>query len=335
MFKRTISVLLAFVMLTVANVSIVQGAEVSRETAENILSRYHQEIAEVEQGQPSVFAAEDPNHLESGSNRIREIQENAVAELKASGYDAYDVNPETFETMQEVLQTSFEDIGLDASCSYIIIVDGNDANNSNGEITPYGAGSSFNYTSGGKTYKMRYFTVTTADDSGYMKSSTVDLLKSNSQELIERCLDMIIIGYISTISKTLGTVASLSGLSVSQLVNSRESSLMLFGSTSWTRVYTQVWSDYDGAWESCSSVEYASALSTVHGHYYSPSLNEPVATEGNKKSVQLNSSKYNDYNWRKSQAVNGYMHSVINYDTTGPVRYKYGSEVKITHTLNR
>lgn len=335
MFKRTISVLLAFVMLTVANVSIVQGAEVSRETAENILSRYHQEIAEVEQGQPSVFAAEDPNHLESSSNRIREIQENAVAELKASGYDAYDVNPETFETMQEVLQTSFEDIGLDASCSYIIIVDGNDANNSNGEITPYGAGSSFNYTSGGKTYKMRYFTVTAADDSGYGKASTVNLLRSSSKEFIQRCLDMAIVAYISAFSKTLGTLASLSGLSISNFGTAQSSTMDLYGATNWTRVYTQVWSDYDGAWESCSSVEYAIATSHISGQYYSASANSYVGIPYRPASSTLYSNEYNDYNWRKSQAVNGYMHSVINYNTTGPVRYKYGSEVKITHTLNR
>lgn len=44
--------------------------------------------------------------------------------------------------------------------------------------------------------------------------------------------------------------------------------------------------------------------------------------------MNLYSSKCSDYNWRKSQAVNGYMHSVINYNTTGPVRYRYESEVK-------
>ncbi|WP_316520655.1 hypothetical protein [Neglectibacter sp. CSJ-5] len=335
MFKKTVSALLAFVMFTVANVSTVQGAEVSRESAEEILSRYHQEIAEVEQGQISVVAAHGSNNLESNGNRIREIQENTVAELKASGYDAYNVNPETFEAMQEVLQTNFEDIGLDASCSYIVIVDGNDANNANGEVTPYGAGSSFNYTSGGTTYKMRYFTITAADDSGYGKASTVNLLRSASKELIQRCLDMAIIAYISAFSKTLGTVASLSGLSVSNFGTSQSSTMDLYGGTNWTRVYTQVWSDYDEAWESCSSVEYAKATSHISGQYYSASANSYVGIPYKPVSTTLYSSKYSDYEWRKSQAVNGYMHSVINYDTTGPVRYRYGSEVKITHTLNR
>lgn len=179
------------------------------------------------------------------------------------------------------------------------------------------------------------FTITAADDSGYGKASTVNLLRSASKEFIQRCLDMAIVAYISAFSKTLGTVASLSGLSVSNFGTAQTSTMDLYGGTNWTRVYAQVWSDYDGAWESCSSVEYAKVTSHISGQYYSASANSYVGIPYKPVSATLYSSKYSDYEWRKSQAVNGYMHSSINYNTTGAVRYRYGSEVKITHTLNR
>lgn len=43
------------------------------------------------------------------------------------------------------------------------------------------------------------------------------------------------------------------------------------------------------------------------------------------------SSKWGNNTWLKKNGVNGYIHSVVNYDVTGDIDYKYKGVRKVRH----
>lgn len=291
---------------------------------EDILSSYHLQMQ-------NVTSDKSLGVLNAVESSRREIQEETVRVLNEAGYEAYDVNPSTFDELQIVLATDFNALGLESSSSYIIVIEGE----GNDNTAPYAtAGSSFTHTYGGTTYTMRYLTVTAADDPAYGKADTVDVLASSSQSAITNCLNTALSAYISAVSSPLGTVASLCGLDVSKFNTSKTSTLSLNGGSNWTRIYTQVWSTYDNAWALGSCVEYVKANAYMSGQYYSASQNKYVAVPTNAKSATAYSSNYSDTTWRKNQAAIGFNSSSIKYNTVGDAAYKYGSSTKITHREN-
>lgn len=229
--------------------------------------------------------------------------------------------------IEETLSTDFEEIGLTPEHTYIIVISGED-NNAGMRST---VGSSFNYTYNGKSYKMRYMTITAADDPLLGQASAADVLKSNSKTLIQNCLDTAISTYINSVSTTLGTVASICGLSVSQFGTAKSSTLTLNGGSNWTRVYTQVWSSYFNAWAYASEVEYVTAVSYMSGLYYSASKNQYVSVPANSKTKTTYSSCYFDTAWRKEAAAVAFEASQVVYNKVGAVKYRYGGSTKITH----
>lgn len=249
--------------------------------------------------------------------------------LNAAGYEAYNVNRETFDEVQIALSTDLNALNLDPDCSYIIIITGDQA-----DITLNGASSTFTHTYNGKTYLMRYFTITAADDPQYGKASTVNVLNSRVKDLIKNCLDTAISAYISSINNVLGTVASICGLSVSNFGTTQTSTLNVNCGTNWTRVYTQVWSDYDNAWLFGSCVEYVSGSAYMSGQYYSASQNKYIPVPPNAVSKTVYSSNYYNYEWRKNYAVIGYINSWIQYNAVGDVKYIYGNRTIVTHKEN-
>lgn len=280
---------------------------------------------------------EDSNLMTAGDdseNLIKQkdiIREETVQKLNLAGFEAYNVTPYNYNFVEETLNTDFETLGMDSQNSYIIVVNGEDDGVPNPAST---TGSSFNYTYNGKTYKLRYLTITAADDSDYGKASTVNVLKSASKTLITNCLNTAISVYISSISNTLGIISSICGLDISKINTSQTMTLNMNCGSNWTRVYTQVYSDYDSIWETGSSVEYVRTSSYMSGQYYSSSSNKYVSVPQNSKSNTTYSSKYSDTNWRKQQAVLGFLSSVIKWNTTGSVQYKYGGTTKVTHSEN-
>ena len=262
-----------------------------------------------------------------------EIRSDTVEKLNMAGIEAYDVNTQTFESVEEVLNTDFEELGLDKECSYIITVSG-ESDNDNELSSRLTVGSSFNHTYGGTTYQLRYLTITAADDSSYGKATTVNLLNSSSETLIVNCLNTAILTTISSINTPLGVVASICGLDVSKINTARTMTLNTNCGTNWTRVHTQVYSSYDKMWLTGSSVEYVKATSTLSGQYYNKSNNIYTSVPQNPKTTTKYSSKYYDATWKKDQAVAGYKISVIKWDTVGSVQYKYGGATKVTHMAN-
>ena len=330
--KKIISLLLTLCMLsgltmsTFAKEEVVQKEVVQKEESvvQEILEEYHEKL-----------------HLATnGNSKARDVEKESslkyetIEKLTQEGYVAYDVNKDTFKKTEEMLNTNFETLNLKEEYSYILILDGGLSQTEAGNSSRSSAGTAFDYTYNGVTYRMRYLTVTAADDPAYSKASSVNLLKSKVKTAIQNCLDTAIIAAISAASKTLGTVASICGLSISNFGTVEKSILDLYGGSNWTRVFTQVYDNSLSQWMNGSCVEYVTTLSYISGMYYSASSNSYVSIPQNAVSKIQYSPEYSDTTWRKQKAVDGFNMYWTQYDTTGSVKYKYGGTVKITHNEN-
>ncbi len=258
-------------------------------------------------------------------NKINEFYSKYVDELTELGYQMKIVYKDNYNEKQKELNTNFERLGINEEGVYLILLE----NNNNLRSTGYGY---TDYTYNGKTYKLRKVMITAADNSAYSKASYCDLLKSNSATIIENCLNTAIIAYISNISSTMGTVASICGLNASMFGTTRSSTLVLNCATNWTRIYTEVYSEYYNDWRAGSCIENAKASSYVSGYYYSAITNSMEKVEENEKTKYFMSQNYDNETWRKEQAIISYINNNgVTYDTTGDVKYYHGNKLKITH----
>ena len=288
-----------------------------------IIDQYHSQLKEVSAS--FDFKSSAGRSISSLQSAKAEVKSQTISLLASAGYTAYDVNPSSFNDVGEMLQTDLGRMGLNPNYSYIVIV-GDDESNTQTR----GVGSPFSYTYNGTIYSLRYLTIAATDDSNYGKVSTVDVLQSSNNTLIQNCLDTAISLMIGSISEALGVVASICGLSVSMFSPAQTSTLYLNGGTNWTRVFTQVWSASASQWFPGSCVEYVHCTSYMSGLYYSASQNRYVSVPQNAKNITKYSSKYSDTTWRHQKAVLAYI-NYIEYDVVGDVKYYYGGSVKITH----
>lgn len=295
-------------------------------TMDDILLEHHEAIMNLNSSGVTLASTND-------STSVSQIQANTVLTLNEAGYEAYDVNPRTFETVEEILNTDLEDAGLKPEYYYIVII-GDEETDS--EISPQSTISSeFTHTYNGETYRMRWMTVTASDDPQMGKASYSNVLSSKSETVIKNCLSASISTYLSSLStttKVLGTVASICGLNISDFNTAQESTMLLNAGTNWTRRYTQVFSDSLG-WKYGCYVEEVTAFSYMSGSYYSASLNRYENVPEAKKYDTRYSSHFNDMQWRKDSAAIG-LNSGIVKNAVGDVQYKYNGTTKITHREN-
>ena len=224
---------------------------------------------------------------------------------------------------------------IEPNSYYIIVQEGENQDNL---VSPNkSAGSSFSYTLNGKKYTMRYLTVTAADNSSYGQASIVNLMKSKTKSVIKSCLDATITTIASAASSSAGlavTVAQLCGLSISNFSTAQKSTLILFCSSNWTRKYAQIYDKSHSCWVSGSCVEYVKTRLYVDGDYYCAATNSYKSVPKKEKIKIIYSSKYNDSTWIKNNAVSGYNRFLINYNTTGDVKFKYNGTQKAVHHEN-
>lgn len=326
MKKMIAMILLISIFCTsLGNAVSAHGIE-SENSKERILREYQEQTLELKTNKDTR------NNMQENENKtFLEIQKNAVAQLIAAGYEAYSVTSDSFATVESRLQTDLNDMGLNPNSAYIVVIEGENLSSSNSRST---AGGSFNYTYSGKSYKLRYLTVTAADDSLMSKASSVDLLKSSSQTAIENCLDTLISACISSASPILATVASICGLSVSNFSPTKSSTLTLNAGTNWTRKYTQVWNTSNSLWYNGCYVEYASIYTYISGLYYSAKTNQYENISETKIRATHKSSQYENEQWAKQYGVLGFLNASIYPNQVGNVQYKYGGTTKITHREN-
>lgn len=268
----------------------------------------------------------DDSHSSNISDYRKSIAYKIKNNLTDAGYAAFVVDSSTYSDVQIELGADLQSMNLDLQYSYLIV--GASPNNA---IVHRGVITTYKHTYAGKTYDLRTLQVTSADDPAYGKSTYKDLLDSTIRKTIIGCINEAVIAYISAISKKLGTVASITGLDVSQIVTSSRETLLFHAATNWTREFTQVKGQY--GWTSGSSVEYARLLSYMSGDYYDKRTNSYRRVPEDQKSVIHYSSYYNNYTWRKDRAVIGYLQSAIQWNVTGDIKYRCRDKV-ITHKEN-
>lgn len=335
MTKKFVSMFLALVMclsLTVTSVfaygstdfSEGDSIEQEKKTVEEYLNEFHKKTHSLYEG--------NNNARTYSLQEVNQIRQDTVTNLCNAGYMAYDVTRETYENIQQELNTDLSDIGVQKDGNYIIVVCGETYEE--GVQTPNRStpSSTFTYKYNGVTYTMRTLIVTAADDYTYGKATSVNLLSSYSRDVIERCLDTMITAIVDYVTGIpLGTVGSILGLSVSNFSTTATSILNYNAYTNWTRFYTQVWSDYYEAWANGSCVEYVNMHGTLQGVRYDPQTNSAVDINKPHREEKKYSENFYDLDWRKEQAVIGYSSAWPVYDNVGGVKYEYGNKVIVTH----
>ena len=259
------------------------------------------------------------------------LGEATVQQLSSIGYEAYNINNQTYYELENELNCSFDQLGMSPEYHYIIVISGEAAQES--RETRSTPSSPFTYTYGGTTYTMRYLTVTAADDPAMGKASSINVLQSSTQTIIQNCLNTMIYAYIDSVSSFLGTVASICGLDISDFGTGQATMYYNCG-TNWTRVYTQVWSSYDNRWQYGSCVEYTNLFSYMSGTYYDAHINQYKSVPTDETRRIKYSSNYSSLAWRKQNAVIGFLYSSIQYDCTGDMQYYYGDSLVATHYEN-
>ncbi len=248
------------------------------------------------------------------------------------GYEAYEITGQNYDIMEKLLNTDLSQFSIDREEDFsVLLVIGDEINPG---ISPMSSVSSeFNYTYQGVTYRMRTVTLTSSDNPAYNKANTVNLINSNSANLINNALNTAISALVSTVSKTLGYLYSILGINVNAVGTTQAMNLNLQAHSNWTRRYTQVYSTYDKAWANGSCVEFVTCLSYITGTYYNKNLNRAQSCSGQRDTV-VYSSNYNNDTWKRNNAADGFKTGNVHYNLTGDVKYKFGGTVKVTHTEN-
>lgn len=333
MIKRIISILSVLSILLVLPTPVLAAESKNvptRPSIEEILENYHSRIHEAKTQESKIENNTRSTHIST----YDEITEDTVKTLNEAGYEAYNINSENYSAVEDALCTDLSAIGLNRDSSYIIVVSGESQNVARTYYDDDISGTpsdAFYYTFNGTRYYMRYLTVTAADNPAYVQISDANLLNSKSENLLINCLDTAIDAYFSYYIKPFGTVASILGLSISDFKPGATAMLELRGSTNWTRAYTQIYNVNTGFWQFGSCTEYATMLTNIISTYYKPGENHCRTEMSPNKYCHLEAPTYFDFAWRKERAIYGYLNSIIQYDLTGPVKYYYGDECKITH----
>lgn len=273
----------------------------------------------------------------SRSQRFNSLEEN--------GYTAFRVNSANYISTGQALDSDLAAIGLNPDGSYLIVVGGeqqtvlptfdSSLSMSTSDLHNAPSSNSFIYTYNGVMYVMRYLYVT-ADcyeaTSGYAQASTKNLLTSSSQSAINNLLNSALNAYVSYYSASLGFILSVIGLDITQYGYAGSSTFYLNAGTNWSRVFTQVYDTYDQAWQFCSSVEKVHTTAYMSGMYYSATQNAMVPIPQNVVGSYIDSQQYNNFTWRKQQAIIAYLSgSLCTYDMTGSIKYRVDGVVRITH----
>lgn len=274
----------------------------------------------------------------SASSSFENVAVDTVAQLNALGYTAYNVNPQNVEEVEAALNTDLEQAGLPTDDSYIILIEGEDEEDTQGAISPHmdiKTSDEFKYTYNGKMYRMRWMTVYPNEYGGdsTMTVTTDDIIFFGKNVLTA-----------ATVTNTLGKVISVSGrkagvpqvvtigsiLSIfSSLVEKgikavpENSKLSGMASSTWIRRYTQVFDNNRSIWLNRCFVEEVNTNLSVMSFFWNV---EKKNNDTNSKKFEntLYSSKRNDKTWRKTAAAQAHEIDNIKKDEFPTVYYEYG-----------
>lgn len=350
MFKKIVSFILVCAMFVAVCPNVLADDTDYTPSVEEILSQYHEKAFENKVAADTGTATVNARQADTN---VQTLEQETVNTLTQAGYEAYNVTSSNYNELEDTLQTDLASMGIDPDGSYIVVVSGENSDMSENVSTYSGgtgaqpvvtstAGSSFTYTLDGKTYTMRYLTVTAADNSYYGCSSSYRIIGSTSANIggtvLENLLNAAISVALDEISGifALGTISSICGLKPANFGTTSDAFeiLDMYAGTNWTRIFTQIWVESESRWVSQLHVEYAKMTSNMGGNYYDAKTNsyKPVPTDAVTKMAY--SEHLDDKTWRIEQAIIGLRNGVVYYDYTGDAKYYYQNKLVITHNDN-
>lgn len=330
-FMSTMLILVLLITLATPTFAATNDAQhTERPTIEDIINEYHEKCFAME-----LSAETKATITNSNLNKLLDInlEEETVNELRAAGYEAYNVTSTNYDSLENTLNTNFTALGLDPSGSYIIVIstedNNDDSSNPNarfnsdpGEnwVDPNDGGSFLYYYEPFDTYyKLRYVWVT------YNPVSKVsDIVSQQGTNYANTLANSNITctvtsNSIYTASNTLGTLRNLWGLDTTATYSSPMLSVTC--SVTWTRKYVEVYDEVVDAWDTTTYYESASTKTVFSGRYY----NNRTASYNNisyTSQVIVYSPNYGNDAYLKVQAI--MFHSAINptYDRTHEIQVR-------------
>lgn len=339
--KRFLSmILIGCMMMLMASAAMAEVTPAP--SIEDILNDYHEK----------AFAAQSTGDNDGATTYSRSagasqktLEQETVEELTAAGYEAYNVTAENYDALETSLQTDFEELGLDDDGSYIVVISGDESDNASSTyaigdnlITPTPdpgvneGGTVFTHTYGGKTYTMRYVTVTATDNIALGLVSTEELIDEFNVDDALDALD-VPISILSSLGllPVTGTINSLVSTILPDTDTAQFQSMLFQGGTNWTITYTQIYNFQDKVWQLSSSIEYVTMRYFIINTYYDPATNQYESKTSDGTYSTLYSSQYDNKELMKDRAANAYENNSRYFDKISYVKYVVDETEIITH----
>lgn len=340
--KKVIAIIMSCIMLISISPAVAAEDASVKPTVEEILSEYHQKQFTASRNDE---ADANTTHSRRSGSSTKTLEQETVDTLTAAGYEAYNVTAENYDTLEAVLKSDFEDMGLAKNGSYIIVISGEDDSNSTnqnsrlGNLPVYdlidpgvGGYSSFDHTYNGKTYKMRYITVTAANNHSLGQVSSVELIEQYDSNDAFNSLNtpISILSSLGLLPYT-GTIYSLFSLIIPEVDNPQYASLLYQGASNWTIKYIQIYNSNESKWKLSGGVEYVTMRQFMIGTYYDPASNAYTSTRATEELPTIHSTQYHNLTQAKNDAAFAYENNTIKLNTIEQVEFLHGERVVITH----
>ena len=346
MFKKAITFLLIFAMLVPFTAAAAVDEPSATPTVEEILSEYHRKAFEAQTQGDSDSASTWSRR----SNDGKTLEQETVDTLTEAGYEAYNVTADNYDTLEAELKTDFANLGLDPEGSYIIVIHGEEETPANPDgnngATPYSVpemeqddlfgDSSFLHTYDGKTYLMRYVTITAADKPDYARYEEYDLLNNESDaSVVESFFNTLIgVGLDEMMPEQyIGTVLSMFGINFVDIPSVINTTLTLEVRVNWTRVYTEVYDSSQEEWYTALYVDRVRIATAIEHNYYDPSEDGMVETQTPDHVTYKDAEFYDNIDWRKNAAIYLFQGNDRAFSRVGVVKIYYRFEENTEHNL--
>lgn len=346
--KRLTAMILALCVFFSVQTSFVSAESTSQKTEtraiEEILEEYHLKAMNTQ------FGAEKNGETSRSASSGKTLEQETVEELTTAGYEAYNVTGNNYKDLEKTLKTDLSSLGIHSNGSYIVVVsgencgdDGREENKTNSRLggnvieqvggTGDGTGGSsvVMHTYNGKTYTMRYVTVTATDDAEQRMRSYINLREEYGVEDLWNDLD-IYVTLISSVSEL-----SFAGILYSWIsallpdIEDTDGELKYFANTNWNIKYIQVYDYQTAEWVTSASTEFVTAsCSLIYAEYNPVTMVEtPRTIPGYTTTVYAE--YYTDETAIKDFAAISFLHYSRWRDTVDYVEHKFDGETVVEH----
>lgn len=292
----------------------------------DIIESYDKELAKL------YYELENDGPKEDVLDQIHSLYRERRKRLEEAGYITYVVNSTNYEKIGKELECDLGEIGIDKEPGdFLLILDRGGQKST--------TGSSYTYTYNGKKYTLRSITMTYNDENavGWNKVNHTDIFNTTSKNIIQNALKTAISYTVSAVSKRIGVLYDMLTIALNEVPDyggsTTNSDLVLYGTASWTRFYTQVKSPTYGTWSFGSCVERTYITQTVAGNIWNNKKKKFVFVVKDDYSFGKTeySSHYSSTSWKRNTAVQNYLYSSpCSLDQVGNISFYHGNTLKFT-----